>query len=239
MGSLLADTRKSYIQIFNEVRRKLGVNEITTLGQDTLGIAMIDYMNDIIAEISDFGDWQEMYREEAFAFVTANSSTSDWVFNTSVATKNIHEIQFGTQIAPLRLVTLDDIKRLNRTKAFGTPTQCAFVGVDNVTTGNPRVRVFPTPVTAQASANFNVAYFKKPALITTADTSSIPEFPSRMIAQGLLSFTLRDEDRGNQAQEWKDEYTIFRGMMSETYNRFNGDTGSDTFFVPPRGRRGR
>lgn len=239
MPSTLADTRKSYIQLFNEVRRKLGVNEITTLGQDKLGLAMIDYMNDVIAEISDFGDWQEMYREESFAFVTANSSTSDWVFNTSVATKNIHEIQFGTQIAPLRLVTLDDIRRLNRVNAFGVPTQFALVGVDNVTTGNPRVRVFPTPTTAQASANFNLAYFKKPALITTADTSSIPEFPSRMIAQGLLAYTLRDEERGNQSQEWQDEYAIFKKMVGETFNRFNGDTGSDTYFIPPRGGRRR
>jgi len=239
MTSTLADTRKSYIQLFNEVRRKLGVNEISTLGQDTLGMAMIDYMNDVIAEISDFGDWQEMYREESFPFVTANSSTSDWVFNTSVATKSIHEIQFGTQIAPMWLVTLDDIRRLNRAKVYGVPTQYAFVGVDNVTTGNPRVRVFPTPVTANASANFNVAYYKKPALITTADTSSIPEFPSRMIAQGLLAYTLRDEERGNQSQQWQQEYAMFKKYVGETYNRYNGDTGSDTSFVPPRGKRGR
>lgn len=236
MTSTLADTRKSYIQLFNEVRRKLGVNEITTLGQDTLGMAMIDYMNDIIAEISDFGDWQEMYREESFLITTAQSSVNDYVFNTSVATKNIHEIQFGAQIAPMRLVTLDDIRRLSRSRSFGVPTQFAFVGVDNTTTGNPRVRVFPTPVTAQVSSSFNVAYFKKPALITTADTSSIPEFPSRMIAQGLLAYTLRDEERGAQSQEWQDEYAIFKKFVGETFNRFNGDTGSDTYFIPPRGR---
>ena len=236
MASTLADTRKSYIQLFNEVRRKLGVNPISTLGQDTLGMAMIDYMNDVITEISDFGDWQEMYREETFA---CSSSVSDYVFNTSVATKNIHEVQFGRQVSPLWLVTLDDIRRLNRVNSFGVPTQFAFVGVDNVTTGNPRVRVFPTPVTAQTSSVFNVAYYKKPALITTADTSGIPEFPSRMIAQGLLAYTLRDEERGAQSQEWQDEYAIFKKYIGETYNRYNGDTGSDTFFIPPRGRRRR
>lgn len=236
MPSTLADTRKSYIQLFNEVRRKLGVNEIATLGADTLGMAMIDYMNDVLAEISDFGDWQEMYREESFA---CSSSVSDYVFNTSVATKNIHEIQFGTQIAPLWLVTLDDIRRLNRVRAFGVPTQWATVGVDNVTTGNPRVRVFPTPVTAQVSSVFNISYFKKPAIITTADTSSIPEFPSRMIAQGLLALTLKDEERGAPSPQWAQEYAIFQRMMEETYNRFNGDAGSDSFFIPPRGRGGR
>lgn len=236
MASLLVDTRKSYIQIFNEVRRKLGVNEITTLAQDTLGQAMIDYTNDIIAEISDFGDWQEMYREESFTVTAAQSSVSDYVFNTSVATKNIHEIQFGSQIAPLWLVTLDDIRRLNRVRSFGVPTQWAVVGVDNVTTGNPRIRVSPTPVTAQVGSNFNLAYYKKPALITSANTSSIPEFPSPMITQGILAFTLRDEERGNVSQQWAQEYSIFQRMMEETYNRFNGDMGSDTYFVPPRSR---
>jgi len=236
MGSLLSDTRKTYIQIFNEVRRKLGVGEVVALNSDTLSMAMIDYMNDVLAEISDFGDWQEMYREEAFAFVTANSSTSDWVFDTSVATKSIHEIQFGSQIAPMRLVTLDDIRRLNRSHSFGVPTQYAFVGVDNVTTGNPIVRVFPTPTTAQASANFNLAYYKKPAIITTADTSSIPEFPSRMVVQGLLAYCLRDEERGMQSPQWQEEYAIFKKFVGETFNRYNGDTGSDTYFVPSRGR---
>lgn len=236
MASSLLETRKTYLQIFNETRRKVGVSEITTLSQDSLGTVMIDYMNDIIAQISDYGDWQEMYKEEAFA---CSASVSDYIFNTSAVTKSIHEVQFGTQIAPLWLVDIDTINRLNRTKAYGVPTQWGIVGVDNIITGNPVVRVFPTPVSAQVSANFNVKYYKKPALITSADTSSIPQFPSRMVSQGLLAYTLRDEERGAESQQWEQEYAIFQRMIEETYNRFNGDTGSDTFFIPPRGRRGR
>lgn len=236
MSSSLSETRKSYIQIFNETRRKIGVNDISTLSQDKLGTVMIDYMNDVITEISDYGDWQEMYKEESFA---CSASVSDYVFNTSAVTKNIHEIQFGTQIAPLWLVTLDTILRLNRVKAYGVPTQFAYVGVDNVTTGNPVVRVFPAPVTAQTSFLFNIAYYKKPALITSADTSLVPQFPSRMVSQGLLAYTLRDEERGAESQQWTQEYAIFQKMIQETYNRYNGDTGSDTYFIPPRGRRGR
>lgn len=217
----------------------MGVNEITTLNQTKQSTTMIDYMNDIVAEISDYGDWQEMYKEEAFPFVTANSSTFDYTFNTSANIKNLHEVQFGTQIAPMWLVDLDTIRRLNRTNAFGVPTQWGVVGVDNVTTGNLTVRVFPTPVTAQASANFHVAYYKKPALITSADTSAISPFPSRMLSQGLLAYTLRDDERGMQSPQWEQEYAIFQKMIQETFNRFNGDTGSNTFFIPPRGRRGR
>ena len=63
-------TRKSYIEIFNEVRRKIGVDEISTLNQDDLGSTMIDYVNDVVTQVSDYGDWQEMYREEEF---TANT----------------------------------------------------------------------------------------------------------------------------------------------------------------------
>jgi hypothetical protein len=239
MTASISETRKTFIQIFNETRRKIGVSEISTLSQDTLGTVMIDYMNDILAEIDDYGDWQEMYKEESFPFVTANSSAFDYTFNTSAVVKNIHEVQFGTQIAPMWLVDLDTINRLNRTKAYGVPTQWGVVGVDNVTTGNPVVRVFPTPVTAQASANFHVKYYKKPALITSADTSSIPAFPSRMVSQGLLAYTLRDEERGAESQQWLQEYQIFQNMIRDTFNRFNGDTGSNTYFIPPRGRRGR
>lgn len=239
MTSSISETRKSYIQIFNETRRKIGVNEISTLSQDTLGTVMIDYMNDIIAQISDYGDWQEMYKEESFIITTSQASVSDYTFNTSAVTKNIHEVQFGTQIAPMWLVNLDTINRLNRTKAYGVPTQWGVVGVDNVITGNPTIRVFPTPVTAQVSSSFNVKYYKKPALITSADTSSIPQFPSRMVAQGLLAYTLRDEERGAESQQWQQEFAIFQQMIQETFNRFNGDTGSDTYFIPPRGRRGR
>lgn len=236
MTAALSDTRKSWVQIFNEVRRKIGVNEITTLDQDTLGAAMIDYSNDVMAEISDYGDWQEMYREENFTLVTSQSSVADYVFETSVAMKNIHEIQFGNQIAPLWLVTLDDIRRLNRTSSYGVPTQFALAGVDNTTTGNPRVRINPIPTTAQAGLDFNVAYYKKPALITSADTSGIPEFPSRMISQGLLAYVLRDEERGNKSQQWQQEYILFKDLVAETYNRYNGDTGSDSYFIPSRGR---
>lgn len=234
--ALLGDTRKTYIGIFNEVRRKIGVNEVGNLGSDTLSLAMIDYMNDILAEVSDFGDWQEMYREETFS---CQSSVADYVFDTSAATKNIHEISFGTQISAMKLVTLDDIRRLSRSKATGVPKQWAVVGTDNVTTGNPRVRVFPTPVTAQTSSLFNIAYYSKPSTITTSDTSVLAPFPSRMLAQGLLAYVLRDEERGNPSQQWQQEYSLFEKMLSETYNRYNGDMGSDTYFVPTRGRRSR
>lgn len=236
MTSSISETRKTYLQIFNETRRKIGVNEISTLDQDKLGQVMIDYMNDIISQISDYGDWQEMYKEESFA---CSASVSDYTFNTSAVTKNIHEVQFGSQIAPMWYVDLDTIRRLNRVKAYGVPTQWGVVGVDNVITGNPVVRVFPTPVSAQISSTFNIVYYKKPALITSADSSSIPQFPSRMVSQGLLAYTLRDEERGAESQQWEQEFALFQSMIQETFNRFNGDMGSDTYFIPPRGRRGR
>lgn len=239
MSSTISATRKTYLQIFNETLRKIGIDEVSTLDQTKLSAVMIDYMNDILTEINDYGDWQEMYKEEAFTLVTSQSSASDYTFNTSAVVKNIHEIQFGTQIAPLWLVDLDTINRLNRTKSYGIPTQWGVVGTDNVITGSPVVRVFPTPVTAQVGNNFNVKYYKKPALITSANTSTYAPFPSRMVSQGLLAFTLRDEERGAQSQQWEQEYSIFKNMITETFNRYNGDMGSDTYFTPPRGRRGR
>ena len=238
--AVLTAYRKTYQQIFNEVRRKNDLNEVSALDGDTLGKVMIDYMNDVLTEVSDYGNWQEMYREESF---TAQSSVADYVFDTSANVKNIFEINFGTppnqQIAAMRLVTLDDILRLNRVRSRGVPTQYAYVGVDNAATGNPRVRVFPTPVTAQTSGTFNLAYYKKPAIVTAGDTSVLAPFPSRPLAQGLFAYVKKDEEKGDPTGNWVREYEIFKNMTNEAYNRFNGDTGSDTYFIPTRGRRSR
>lgn len=228
----LADTRLTIIQIVNEVRRKIGLSVVNTLTQDSMAINSVDYLNDVIAEVSDYGDWQEMLVE---TLVTASSSVINYVIttDTTAAVKNIHEVAFYTRIACMKLVTLDDIRRLQRTNTTGVPTQWALVGVDNVTTGNPFIRVYPTPGIQQNNQAFNILYYKKPRLYTTSDASVIPEFPSRVLVQGLLAMILKDESRGTPEESYKLEYARFTEVLADTYNRFNGDTGSDTYFRPP------
>lgn len=229
----LSDTRKTILEIVNEVRRKIGVGAVTSLTQDSMSRNAVDYLNDVVSEISDYGDWQEMLVE---TLVTASSSVIDYLItseSTASVVKNIHEIAFYQRISSMYMVTLDDIRRLQRTNTVGVPTQWAIVGVDNTNTGNPYFRVYPTPSTGQNNQTFNVLYYKKPRLYTTDDANITIEFPSRMIVQGLLAATLRDESRGTPEIAAEKERALFEKMLEETYNQFNGDSGSDTFFKPP------
>jgi len=227
----LTDTRKTILEIFNEVRRKLGLKVVTSITADNQCKDMLQYLNDVIAEISDYGDWQEMLTE---VLTTASSSVLNYSVNTEYVVKNIHEIVFENMIAAMRYVTLDDIRRLQRVGSTGVPNQYSIVGVDSV--GNPNFRVYPTPGSSQKNQLCNVLFYKKPPLYTEADGSVIPEFPSRLIVQGLLARMLLDDSRGTPGVDWKVADDQFKEMLSETYNRFNGDTGSDTFMRPAYSR---
>lgn len=230
----LAYTRLTILQIVNEVRRKLGLSVATTLTQDSFAINSIDYLNDVLAEVNDYDDWQEMLVE---CTTTASTSVINYLVNTTAAVENIHEIAFEGEVAPMRLRTLDDIRRLQRTDSSGIPTHFAIVGVDNSISGNPYFRVFPTPGAQENNQTFNILFYKKPRIYTTDDAAVIPEFPSRLLVQGLLAKCLLDESRGTPGQDYTFAYNNFLEMLSDTYNRFNGDTGGDTLFRPPYSKR--
>lgn len=225
----ISDTRLNVLQIVNEVKRKLGVPAVSTLTADSQATVLVDYLNDVIAYISDYGDWKEMLRE---ILVTASTSVNEYAVDTSAPIKSIHEIAFTPDVAPLRLRTIDDLRRWDRTTGTGRPRNWAILNLDNVNTGNPLFRVYPTPGSAENNQTFDILYYKKPPLFTTADVSAIPQFPSRMVVQGVLAYALKDEARGTQNVDYLTEKQGFEEMVAETWNRYNGDSGSDTFVTP-------
>lgn len=222
------DVKKTILNIFNEVRTKLGLKTITTLTQDSQSTAMIEYLNDVVSEISDYGDWREQIRE---VIVTASTCVKNYVVDTSAVVKNIHEVAFQGRVAHLRYEDLDTIRRLERTSATGEPRQWTISGVD-VSSANPIIRVYPTPGSVENNKTFDILYFQKPPLYTSSDASVIVPFPSALVVQGLLAQSLKDESRGTQTIDYRTEYGIFREMLNEVFNRLNGDTGSNTFFRP-------
>lgn len=230
MGIL--DTRQSALDIVNEVRIKVKLNPVTSFTSDTDALTKLYYLNDVISEVADYGDWQELLQEVT---VTVQSSVSNYSIPVS-AVHHVHEIAYSGRPAAMRVVDLDTIRQLSRINTYGAPTQWGVVGVDNQ--GNPNIRVSPIPTTAYASGyNFNMLIYTKPVFIATADVSVIPTFPSDLLVQGLLCKTVLDESDGEPTaryQALKQDYDL---MLDETYNRFNGDTGSTVYMRPSRGRR--
>ena len=236
----ISAVRKSNVEIVNEVLRKLQTTEVTNLGDTKFSTTLVDFLNDVIDECSDYGDWQEMYRE---VDVTASSSVGTYEMSVSAQVKNIYEVVWGDDVAPLEVRDITDLRRLQRLASFGTPRQFAVVGVSGV---NPLFRVYPIPTQATINAEtssggvFNIAYYKKPGLITavTADTSSVPAFPSRMLVQGVYAKALLEENGGEPTREYQVALLDYQRMRKEAQNRFTADTGIDIQFVPTGSRGG-
>lgn len=219
------------IGAINEVRRKSKLGPVTTIDQDSDSIIKLHYLNDVVAEISDFSDWQETYKE---AIVSIVASVSDYGVS-GVVIQNIHEVAISTRSAEIRKVDIDTIRRLQRTQSRGEPTQWALKGINSE--GGPIITVYPLPGENENTKHFNIGYYEKPAVYTTADASALVPFPGRLIVQGLLAKTILDESDGEQTNRYLTNLEAYQNLLEESYNRFNGDTGSTTYFRPGRGRR--
>lgn len=230
----LSDQRMTAIEIVNEVRRKSKLNPVTTFDQDTDALTKLAYLNDVVSEISDYDNWQELLRDVT---VTAQSSVADYSIPVSAVTvvQNIHEVVWDNMPGEMSMVTLDTIRRLQRSRSWGQPTQWAVKGVDS--NGNPIVSVSPTPVSAQSGTTFNILVYEKPTFITTAQVSSVPPFPGKLVVQGLLAKVVLDESDGEPTSRYQQVKSTYDDMLRESYNRYNGDSGSTVFFRPGRGRR--
>lgn len=225
----LQDVNQSALGIVNEVLRKLGIGAVTNLNDNKLSTLLVDYLNDVVDEVSDFGDWQQMFRE---ATITAQSSVGNYELAVSGNVKNIYEVVWDNNVSPLEVRTIEDIRRLRRISSFGTPRQFAVVGVSGT---NPLFRVYPVPTTA---ATFDIAYYKKPGVLAavTANNSAVPAFPGRLLIQGVYAKALLQESGGEPTQEYQTVYAEYLKMRQEALNRFNADTGTDTYITPTGSR---
>jgi hypothetical protein len=227
----VARQRFNVLQIVNEVERKLGIRPSTTLTQRRYTEVLVDLLNDVIDEVSDYGDWQEMYREVE---VTGIASANLYKVTTSAELKNIYEIHWDDDVAPLEHRTREVMRRLRRTGSVGTPRQWTIMHVSGT---NPVVEVYPAPSSIEATGNaaFNVAYFKKPGLIFATASSSptdIPALPSRVLVQGLYAKALLEEEAGQSGQKYQTAYAEYIRMRREALNRLTVDSGTDVYLVP-------
>lgn len=222
----IGDIRFTVLQTVNEVQRKLGLSE-TSLNANKVSKELVDHINDVVDELSDFGNWMECL---ATAQVTALTSVRDYTIQTSAVVKNIGDIYLSTRRGPLSSVDIQTMRILTRTTAYGQPSQFCIFGTDS--NGNPVVRVRPTPDTSTNGSMFSILYYIKPPRYTTADSSVIIPYPARGVVLGTLAkFTLRESGGAPD-----DKYTMFFNQYKEwerqALNRFNSDTGWDVAFTP-------
>lgn len=229
----IGDIRYTVLQVVNEVQRKLGL-DATQLTGNKLAVEMVDYINDVCNDLSDFGNWQETI---VTANITAVSGQSDYSIVTSANVKNIGDIYFSERQGALRNVSIEDMRLLTRTTITGTPTQFCIFGTD--ANGNPNIRVRPRPSANEDGGLFSVLYYIHPPRYTTADTSTIIPFPARVVVLGTLARAILNESGGSPTDKFNlinQDYLLAR---KEALNRFNGDTGWTVSFTPSLTQRRR
>ncbi|RJO72867.1 MAG: hypothetical protein C4523_02530 [Myxococcales bacterium] len=227
----LTDLRQTSIQIVNRVQRKLGVNATASLASTKHSIVLTDLLNEVVSDLSDAGEWQEMIRE---VNVTAATSTITYSVETSAVVHHISEIAFDTDVSPLSVVDVEEIRRLNRLSGTGRPRHFSPFGTDSV--GNPQIRVHPQPGSNENGKLLKILYYQKPRLYTTSDDSISIPFPADVVFQGLYAKALLEENGGEQTRQYQTAYAEYERMKQEAINRFTTDTGTDMNIVPMGGR---
>lgn len=231
--STLANTRLTVLQIVNEVRQKLSIQTASSLTQDENTLSLLAYLNDVVDMINDFGEWKELAVE---CTITASTCVRSYLVSTANPLHHIHEIAFEGYIPPLELRSVDDMLRWRRCPAYGVPRNWAIMAVDNVTTGNPYIEVYPVPSANENNSTFNMYVFQKLPYYTSADGAVVVPLPARPIVNALHSLALLDESR--DSMDFKTQEGIAKDIIGQAYNRFNGDSGSNPRFVPMyRGKR--
>lgn len=229
----LGDIRFTVLQVINEVQRKLGLSPTSSVATNTLSVQLLDFLNDVCSDLSDFGNWQENL---VSSNVTAVSGQSDYGIQTSANVKNIGDIFFSTRTGPLRFVTVQDMRIMTRVTATGVPTQFTIFGTDS--NGNPNIRVRPTPVAAQDGELFSIIYYIRTPQYTTSDDNTIIPFPGQIVVDGVLALALLNESGGSPTDHYTRVQQNYLEGRKEALNRFNGDTGWDINFTPSiQGRR--
>lgn len=229
---MAASVRLSVLEIINKVQNRLGINSTAALDSTSHSEMLLQQLNEVVAEVNDYGRWQELYEE---VIVTASTGQSRYpVKSTSREVQSIIEVSFDNDPAQLENRPLEDIRRLLRigVSSGGTPRQYAIIGVD--VSGNPEIRCYPIPSATQGGKTFNIAIQAKEKLFTTSDGATVPLYPANLLIQGLYAAALLEENGGEPTRQFDTAFRIFERMARESQRRFTSDTEDSIQFTPHR-----
>ena len=225
----VSDIRKTVLEIVNATERKLGYTESSALGQTKFTNVLLDYLNEVVADMNAAGDWAELRR---VVVATASSSTDEYWITHTEQIDHIYEVAISGRIAPLTNVSVSEIQQLGRLNSFGTPSQFAIVSAN--TSGNPVMSVWPVPNTAVAGNLFSISIIEKVQLYATADGATVVPFPANTLMIGLHAKALLEESGGEPTRQWEVRSREYERAKQQDINRYTTDTGHDVKFRPSR-----
>lgn len=235
----------SVIDVINEVRKLLQYNTVTRLDADKYCDVHLRLLNQIVDEISNYGDWPELY---ATCTVPVKASAVDYTMASAVnpvvdPIQRIHEVAFENQRQALYWVSIEEYNMLRRGSqgSTGNPRQWTIRGVDQY--GNPKFSVHMMPGAVDVSniqrfgQGFNITYYAKVGTYDKTTADNLIPFPATMVIAGLYATALVEESGGVMTKESQDAYATFKNLMERSQQRHASDSSTDTHLVPSyRGR---
>lgn len=231
----IGDTKLTLLQVVNEVQRKLKLRATSATTSTGHGTVLVDYLNDVIEEISDMGDWVQLRTSTVVSAVSGQSTYEIPVSGTSESIHHLHEIRVSGRTPPLDWFhDISEFRQLSSLASVGKAVRAAVVGEDS--RGNPTIGIWPTPGSNEDGLRHTVYFYLKPRkYIAGTDDAEILPLPGRILVQGLLAKALLDESGGAPTPHYQAVYAEYQKMVKQALNRFNADTGNIVRFMPGYG----
>ena len=186
----------TYLDIVNNVLRRLRETEVSTVSQSSYSALVGDFINDAKIQVEQAWNWSHL-RSTVTIPTVADTATyaltgfgdADVLMNAVNDTSNV--------VLEYRPRQWLEEQIYVRGGTSGSPTSYTFSGVDG--SGDAQVQVYPTP-DAVYSLRFDTTQ-RSVELSDDIDTLSIPHTPVIHLALALL-VRERGENQGTTAQEY-------------------------------------
>jgi len=195
----------TYLQVVNNVLRRLRENEVTSVSDTRYSKMVGDYVNDALSLVEDAWDWTQLRQVVDIATV---DGTDTYTLTGSGQNPKVLSVYNNGRGNALERATPQfmDFQKNSTSATSGSPRFYSFRGYDS---GNARVEVHPTPEAVE-TLRFNVVVRQG---LVTADATEIkvPVNPVIHLAIALLARE-RGETGGTSTAEY---FTIADRHLSD------------------------
>lgn len=196
----------TYLDIVNNVMRRLREDEVTSVSQNTYSKMVGDFVNDAKRLVEDAFDWSALRRtlvvntqDDVFSYVLVGSQNRSKVIDVVNDTNNYF---LTYQTAHWFNNTF-----LNNNPVDGSPYHYSFNGVDD--NGDTKIDLYPIP-DATYAINFNMV-IPQEDLSADTDRLKVPAMPVIHLAVAMLARE-RGETGGTSTAEY---FTIADKFLSD------------------------
>lgn len=186
----------TYLNLVNNVLRRMREEEVSSVSSTTYGKMVSDYVNDAKRIVEDSWDWSGLR-------TTITITTSDDVYTYALTggQNRIKELSVindtSNRFMEYKTSTFFDEKRYISEELKGSPTYYTYNGVD--ASGDTQIDVYPTP---DAAYTIRFTCVKRQGDLTSNDDQmTVPAMPVIHLAVALLARE-RGETGGTSAPEY-------------------------------------